>query len=98
MNNELFPDDAYDLPEKQQVIREMITKVERTEYAINFRDGTDNNARQICTHVGGRIETEDFLTTAMQKGVVSYIDSDSSVVLIPVSRVLSVEIFAGDTW
>jgi len=98
MKNELFPDDAYDLPEKQQVIREMITKRDRTEYAINFRDGADLNARQICTHVGSQIETEDFLAKAIQSGVVSFINSESSVVLIPVARLLSIEIFAGDTW
>jgi len=66
--------------------------------AINFRDEADLNARQICTHLGSRIETEDFLTSAIQKGVVTYINDESSVVLIPVARLLSIEIFAGDTW
>lgn len=103
MFNELFDDDAYDLRpskvvDKSCAIQTLVSPLARTEYAINYRDASDNNARQIVSAVGELDEIEKKLIEQVKSGVITFMNNDHEVVILPVSRLLDIEIFPPKEW
>jgi len=103
MDETLFDDDAYDLPQsgdqaRLKIVRELVEPVGRTEYAINYRDGADLNARQVVSGVGSFEDIEKQFANQIKEGVIRFFNNDNELILLPVSRLLSIDIFPPKEW